>query len=319
MNLRGAIERFLTFCEDERKLSHATIRAYANDLSRARDVLGQDMLVLNFSRGDVDRLIRQLSSNTNWSARTLRRKLATARVFFKWLFDRQLLGIQPAEIRWPTVKTPHRLPRNLSTPEIVRLLVTSKPADARAVSMKGTGKDARLEWDSRTAHLAAEIMTLTGIRVGELVRISVSDLVLEQSKIRIRGKGDRERYVVVPDLETSERIRNYLTLAIERFGQTPSEVLLRTARGCTATDQYVRRTIRKFAEEAGLARRITPHMLRHTAATQLLEAGLDIRILQKLLGHASISTTEIYTHVSDDLLRSQVVGAQIRRRLETYR
>jgi integrase/recombinase XerD len=317
MKMGEAVERFLAFCGEERKLSPATVRAYANDLSGMLQLLGADFPVCSLKGDDSDRLVRQWSSNADWTARTLKRKVATARVFFKWLEGRRLLTASPMDIRWPTVKTPQRLPRNLSTSEIAQLVLAPLQQSSNSTSRKAAR--ASSDWDMRTAHLAVEIMALTGVRVGELVGISGTDLALEQSQIRIRGKGDRERYVVVPDSETSERIRNYISQACERFGCMEPQPLLLTSRGRPASDQYVRRVIRKLAEEAGLVRRITPHMLRHTAATQLLEAGLDVRVLQKLLGHASISTTEIYTHVSDSHLRSKVVGAQVRKRLETYR
>ncbi|MRV70377.1 tyrosine-type recombinase/integrase [Duganella sp. FT92W] len=318
MRMDEAVDRFLAFCGEERKLSPATVRAYANDLSGILQLLGQAFPVCTLKGDDVDHLIRQWSSNADWTARTLKRKLATARVFFKWLDQRRLITVSPGDIRWPTVKTPQRLPRNLSTSEVARLVFSARPTDVRGGVSHAT-RVANADWDKRTALLAVEIMALTGVRVGELIAISTADLMLEQSQIRIRGKGDKERFVIVPDAETSERIRSYLSLVSERFSHVETQSLLRTSRGGPASDQYVRRVTRQLAEEAGLTRRITPHMLRHTAATQLLEAGLDVRVLQKLLGHASISTTEIYTHVSDSLLRSKIVGAQVRRRLEAYR
>lgn len=319
MRIKVAIRRFLEFCGEERKLSAATLRAYSNDLTDMTNILGRTASIVAISTGDIDHLIRSWSANSTWSARTLRRKLATARVFLKWLGERKLLAIKPTDIRWPTVKTPRRLPRNLSASEVARLFHSLPSSDSASRHIPDSVRATNAEWDRRTAHLAAEIMTLTGVRVGELVRISPMDLVPDQGQIRIWGKGGKERYVVVPDAETSERIGSYMAQVHERFGADQPQPLLRTSCGKPASDQYVRRILRRFAEDAGIARRVTPHMLRHTAATQLLEAGLDVRVLQKLLGHASISTTEIYTHVSDSLLRDKIVKAQVRKRLEAYR
>jgi integrase/recombinase XerD len=227
--------------------------------------------------------------------------------------------MNPLERLHLEIKLPKRLPRNLQTDEI-RRLVAIKPESIISNSHKRDHSiPTRLEWDRLTARLAIEVMALTGVRVGELVRIELPDMNHVLQQIRVLGKGNRERYVSFPDLVTMKRLQEYRRYAIARFGRKDQATLFLNGLGRSANEQYIRRVIREFAEAASLDRRITPHMLRHTAATQLLEAGLDIRFVQKLLGHASITTTEIYTHVADHALRIGIARANVRRRLEMHR
>ncbi|MCG2583586.1 tyrosine-type recombinase/integrase [Massilia sp. TS11] len=317
MILGEACTRFLAYCRDERKLSEATVRAYGLDLQDLRQALGPERPLDALDQAAAEALIHRWATCPRWKASTLKRKLATVQVFIVWLCQRRLLAADPFTAIRPSIKLPKRLPRNLSTSEVAALL---RPAGASpdAGPSGRSRRDMVADWDRRTARLAAEVITLTGIRVGELVQIAPADLRLDQRQIRIRGKGDKERLVVFPDAVTAERIRDYLASARRRFAIEAPQTVFISAHARCASDQYIRRVLRQYASDVGLDRRITPHMLRHTAATQLLEAGLDIRVVQRLLGHASISTTEIYTHVSDQVLHAQIARADVRRRLETY-
>jgi integrase/recombinase XerD len=153
----------------------------------------------------------------------------------------------------------------------------------------------------------------TGARVAELSAIKVADVDAEQGVIRIVGKGDRERRVFVPN----DAIRSLLTRSIGAGAtrRQPDEPLLRLSAGKPASAAAIRSRVARLALDAAITRRVTPHMLRHTAATALLEAGVDIRFVQRLLGHRSIATTQIYTHVSDVALRSAVTAADVCSRL----
>jgi integrase/recombinase XerD len=157
--------------------------------------------------------------------------------------------------------------------------------------------------------LAILLLFTTGMRVAELCALRVSDIDLDRRTLRIRGKGDRERQVFLVSTDVVAELRAYLRE--HKLGGAPHSALLVTATGGGVSTDRVRAGLRRIAEVAGLARRITPHMLRHSAATSLLEAGVDIRFVQRLLGHRSISTTEIYTHVSDESLKQAVVKAKI--------
>jgi integrase/recombinase XerD len=152
-------------------------------------------------------------------------------------------------------------------------------------------------------------MLATGLRVSELVGIRCLDLDSASSSICISGKGSRERTVFVPDHWTLDLLTVYLDVRAGLGIQHP--YLLFNRLGEPMTTAAMRSRLAKAATEAGLQRRVTPHMLRHSAATQLIESGVDIRYVQRLLGHASLSTTEIYTHVTDVALRRVVTEANV--------
>ena len=188
------------------------------------------------------------------------------------------------------VPIPLRLPRDLSGKEVKALLQAAKL--------------------SSTAYVAVLLLVATGLRISELAGVQLSEIDLEQGSIRILGKGSRERYVFLPDQALTVLLRSYLSSRHKGTADLSQRLLL-NARGRPATAACLRYQIGLLAEKAGLARRVTPHMLRHTAATSLLEAGVDIRFVQRMLGHRSIATTQIYTHVSDRALKAAITAANV--------
>lgn len=319
MNLLEACESFLTYCKNERKLSPHTIRAYCGDLNGFAKITGAERRMDEFSEAWIETAAQRWLADPDLKAATVKRRVACIKSLTRWLFRRRLISLNPLERLDLPIKLPKRLPRNLQTSEIGQLLMI-KPESIVAKFQK---TDAlildRKQWDTFTARLAIEVMALTGVRVGELIQIQPQhiDHVLQQ--IRILGKGNRERQVSFPDQVTMNRLQDYRKHVCAHFGPDSYKTLFVNGMGRMANEQYIRRIIRRFASTAQLERRITPHMLRHTAATQLLEAGVDIRFVQKILGHGSITTTEIYTHVADHALRTEITRANIRKRLEMHR
>jgi integrase/recombinase XerD len=156
-------------------------------------------------------------------------------------------------------------------------------------------------------------MISTGIRVGELCTIRVGDVSHDGSTLRIHGKGSRDRIVYITNANLRRDLRQLASFRQKSFGNVAP--LFVNRHGERMRPHSFRSQLRSFAGDAGLQRRVTPHMLRHTAATLLIENGVDIRIVQRLLGHSSIATTEIYTHVSDETLRSTLERANVLGRL----
>jgi site-specific recombinase XerD len=152
-------------------------------------------------------------------------------------------------------------------------------------------------------------MVSTGIRVGELCRLRIDDLSPDAASIRVHGKGSRDRIVYITDAALRARLRTMIEKRRESDALCGSLFLNRN--GLPMKPQSIRSRLRRHAVDVGLSRRVTPHMLRHTAATLLIETGVDIRIVQRLLGHSSIATTEIYTHVSDEALRTTLERADV--------
>lgn len=319
MDLSEACSLFLRYCEVEKKLSSHTVSAYRGDLQQFERRVGFSKSLDEFSEVWINSAIHLWRSDPDLKASTVKRRLATIKVFARWLFQEELIASNITERLRLRIKIPKRLPRNVQTVEMRKLIAVDPEMLAEQVLINGKTLWDRRQWDRLTARLAIEILTLTGVRVGELASIKIQDIDHSARQIYILGKGNRERRVVFPDRVTSTRIRAYRQSVRLRFGNEVTDALLLNGLGRPATDQYIRRIIRVFAENAELVKRVTPHMLRHTAATQLLEAGVDIRFVQKLLGHASITTTEIYTHVADHALRERISRVNVRKRLEIHR
>ena len=153
-------------------------------------------------------------------------------------------------------------------------------------------------------------MISTGIRVGELCKVRIEDVSPDGSSFRIHGKGARDRVAYISDASLQRELRQLVEDRRRRMGGAIGSLFLNRY-GSPMRPQSVRSKLRRYAVEVGLVRRVTPHMLRHTAATLLIETGVDIRFVQRLLGHSSIATTEIYTHVSDEALRTTLERADV--------
>nr|VFK56551.1 MAG: integrase/recombinase XerD [Candidatus Kentron sp. TUN]VFK62894.1 MAG: integrase/recombinase XerD [Candidatus Kentron sp. TUN] len=221
-----------------------------------------------------------------------------------------MLEINPFHKAAIKIKLPSRLPRGLGKEEIRNLLRTplrelgfSKRKDCHSEALLAAARShhGHLQF---TTLLSIELLFATGVRVGELVKIELDDLNLKEGMIYIHGKGDRERVVFLPDRLLTHLLRDYLS---HRASLSPNHArLLVNIRGTPASPQFIRRLVIQTGENTKLTRRITPHMLRHTCATHLLDAGMDMRYVQKLLGHQSITTTEVYTHVSEGKLKELI-------------
>jgi len=319
MQLTEACEQFLSHCEYEKKLSPHSLRAYRNDLGHFTDSVGGNASSENLTATEIEAAAQLWLIDPELKAATVKRRIACIKSMVRWLFRKRLIKANPLENLDLEIKLPKRLPRNLQTAEIKTLLAIKPDGLANETRKEERPALLRRRWDILTARLAIEVMTLTGVRVGELVRVRQSQIDFVLQQIRILGKGNRERLVSFPDPVTTARLERYQKQALYLFGPQPHCTLFVNGLGRPANEQYIRRIVRLYAQAAQLERRITPHMLRHTAATQLLEAGVDIRFVQRILGHGSITTTEIYTHVSDHVLRAEISRANIRKRLEMQR
>ena len=293
MLVREAAEAFILYCGGQRQLSANTIAAYTQDLAEFGRRHGAASVV-GVSGKDLVDYVGYLSAERGLAPATVKRRLACLRSLFGWLKRRAVIEANPFSTVDIRVRIPDRLPRCLTAGEMAGLARTAEHAPP-------------------LTRLAAMLLFSTGARVAELSAIKVADVDAEQGVIRIVGKGDRERRVFVPN----DVIRSLLTRSIGAGAtrRQPDEPLLRLSAGKPVSAAAIRSRIARLALDAAITRRVTPHMLRHTAATALLEAGVDIRFVQRLLGHRSIATTQIYTHVSDVALRSAVTAADVCSRL----
>ena len=268
--------------------SEHTLRAYASDLKDFRRFLA--IHAGPAKSPEIVLAYKQNLSERAASPRTIRRRMACLRGFYKDLVRSGTLAVSPftqVELQMPRAKA---LPRALTRAEAATLAreawrVSAAPRDS-----------------GHATALAVLLLLSVGLRVGELVRLRAGDFDPVGGGLHVHGKGRRERRVFLVD----PRLRAYLAALASADGDAP---LFSPARPWST--QMFRQHLRAFAKQAGIARRVTPHMLRHTAATLLLEDGVDLLFLQRLLGHESISTTALYAHVGDASLRRALEKADL--------
>lgn len=294
MKIVAACQAFLRHCAVERCLSQNTIAAYRQDLAEFEAHFG-NRDVIEVSGQSLVAFAASLKDQRLLAPATVKRRIACLKSMFAWLTRRSHLAINPFSTVEIRIRTPDRLPRCLASGDMTSLVLASEHG----------GSD--------LTKLLMLLLFATGARVGELTSIRMEDVDMERGSIRIVGKGDRERQVYV----TNQKLRSMLCRYVKRHRSKASarDYLLASPAGRRANPASVRGRLRRLSRQAGLSYRVTPHMLRHTAATALLEAGVDMRFVQRLLGHRSIATTQIYTHVSDAALFAAIAKADVCGRL----
>lgn len=291
--LDQACEQFLAHCQSVISLSRHTLRAYTGDLEDFRRFLGGRGKLAAIGKENLRQYILHLRERRKLKETTIKRRVACLKLLFQWARREEMLGANPFDTLNERIRLPKRLPRAIDSGDAARL--------KKAIAL-GEGQE---DYDVLCEKAAVCLLLETGMRVGELASIQVSDVSLADRRIRIHGKGNRQRFAYLLSPAAYAAIRNYLPR--RRQTAANSEYLFVTRKGRAVTPPQVRKALRRIAKRAGIETHVTPHMLRHTCATRWLEDGLDIRYVQKLLGHHSISTTEIYTHVSDQGLRGALM------------
>jgi integrase/recombinase XerD len=291
---------FLAHLELERGLARNTLAAYRGDLAQfGRFLAARGIDAAGATHADLTAFLAAMADpggeSSPASAATLKRKAACLRSFYRHLLRDGSIAHDPtADLRSPP--RGRRLPKVLSRDEVARLLAQPKGADPLAL------RDRAL----------LELMYACGLRVSETVDLLVGDVDLDEAMLRARGKGSKERIVPV-GRQALAALRAYRTRARPVLVGLSSEPhLFVNHRGRRLTRQGLHGIVQAHARGAGLAGRMTPHTLRHTFATHMLAGGCDLRSLQEMLGHADLSTTQIYTHLSADRLKDAYFGAHPR-------
>ena len=281
MALEPALDLFLAHVRVEKGLAANSVEAYGRDLRRYVDHLERmgvgawERVGRAEIRAHLAELVRE-----GLSARSQARALSAIRSFHALLFSEKLAPVDATdEIDSP--RAARRLPELLSHEEIERLLAAPDPRTAAG----------------RRDRAMLELLYATGLRVSELISLGLNDVNLETRVLVARGKGNKERIVPI-GAPAAEAVKAYLAGARERLLRARrSKDLFVTPRGRRLTRQGFAKLLGRYARAAGIRRRISPHKLRHSFATHLLEGGADLRAVQEMLGHADVSTTQIYTHV----------------------
>lgn len=275
------ITQHLQVCKFEKNLSADTLKAYRIDLTQFA-AFAQERAV---DKALLEQYIAHL--NQNFAPRSVKRKLASVHAFYASLEENDILAENPFRRLHLHISYPRELPRSIPE-EVIKLLLQS------------SYQEYRLTWDVWLLRdiLVLELLFSTGMRVSEICRLTPETFRLSTNGLwlLIRGKGSKERVLQLSTPEILTLAERYLTTFEPQVAE--AGCILVNRRGRPLSTQGVRQIIRSRMEAAAIREHITPHMFRHTFATALLDAGVDIRYIQTLLGHSSISTTEIYTHVA---------------------
>jgi len=289
---RGLIQQFVYYLALEKNASPHTCRCYRKDLEGFEDFLKSSGMYLN-PAGDVqiekvDRMaIRKYMSFLHRKNKksSIARKISTLRSFFKYLIREQVIPSNPAKsVSSPKVEK--TLPTTLTVDEAFRLMESPRsiPEKSSEMSKQNGVRDRAI----------LELLYSSGLRVSELVGLNLNQLDSDLGIVRVMGKGRKERIVPV-GVKAIDALKAYLE---GRGGLTGDGPIFINHTGGRLTARTVGRLIKKYARHSGIFRKVSPHSLRHTFATHLLDAGADIREIQEMLGHSSLSTTQRYTHVS---------------------
>jgi integrase/recombinase XerD len=306
MQIGQARDHYVRWLLVTRDLSPHTIRAYDSDIAAFEQYLGVRTSVDQIDHDWLLAFMEEQRANGLATA-SIRRRSSSLRGFCKWLMSCRLLTADPWARAAFVAGRSRKLPRVVPAQDLDRLFRSLQGTAGLEDAAEPAAVLCRP--NEATTLLAVALMVATGVRVGEVVSIACSDIDLQARSLRIVGKGRRERQVFLPNDWIAGLLAAYLATR-DALGLEHPQLLFNLRRH-PLTAPAMRSRLVNAAQEAGLSTRVTPHMLRHTAATQLIEAGVDIRYIQRLLGHASLSTTEIYTHVSDRALRQVVSNADV--------
>ena len=290
---------FVNSRRDERSLGHHTLRAYAQDLRTFTRFTKAHQLNDPLSKDDIPAYHRHLRDELGARPATIERRLVTLKSYYAWREDRNSALPSPFADVHISVKIPRRLPRPIDRETLRAVLQTGEHAIA-ARSARGACNAAPASQSAVTT-LIIKLLIVTGLRISELTNLKVHDVSPDGGQILVNGKGSKERIVFVPNRELQEEFRRYCQMLSEN-GSMGAPLFLNTV-GRRLRAATFRKRLKALSKRLGIAPPLTPHRFRHSAATLLIEEGIDIRMVQALLGHANLKTTEIYARVSNHALR----------------
>ncbi len=284
--LQNLIENYINYCQHQKQLDSKTLKAYRIDLMQFSNAIATEN-VYDITSTLIEDFIRQL--HQKYKPKTVKRKIASLRAFFRHLEYKEIIEYNPFHKIQIRFREPFTLPKTipLHTVEVFLATIYQQHALAKTEHQKKcTLRDIAV----------MELLFATGMRISELCTLKSTDIDLYDKTILIYGKGAKERRLQIGNNDIIEILKEYKDVYNNEISNC--QHFFATSSGNSLSDQSVRRMINKYVNLACIDMHITPHMFRHTFATSLLEADVDIRYIQEMLGHSSINITEIYTHVA---------------------
>ena len=287
------ITKFIEYLEYEKGYSKKTIISYEKDLELFNKYLKENKIT-NINKIDYNTIRKYLGylHDEKYEASSVSRKISALRSFFKYNLKENIITNNPMTLI-SNPKKEKKLPKYLNYEEIEKLLNS-------------------IELDTKEGiqeRLIIELLYSTGIRVSELVNIKIKDIKIHENQISILGKGNKER-IVLFGKKAKDLIKLYMTTYKEYYkGNILNEYLLINKKGKQLTTNKIELIVKDALKKSALKLNISPHTLRHTFATHMLDSGADLKSVQELLGHSSLSTTQVYTHITSDLLRQEYLHA----------
>lgn len=286
--MRNIFNKYIDYLEAERHMSPYTVRNYTSDLYGSEKIKGFFTFLKDKNISSLDKVDRAVLrdylaylTKEELAKPSIARKLSAIRSFYKYLVREKIIPANPIE-NISSPKLDKRLPVFLTVDEVVRLLKApdlTKPHGIRDRAL-------------------LELLYASGLRVSELVHLEMGQINLDTNEIRVWGKGSKERVVLMGE-PAAEALKNYLKKGRPKLlDKKRSSALFVNRYGQRITERTVQRVLEEYAIIANLKKRVHPHVLRHTFATHMLDGGADLRVVQELLGHAQLSSTQIYTHVT---------------------
>ena len=293
MTWNEAIENYANYLRFEKNASENTIEAYVSDLQKLQNFAEQNLASvtpITISYEHLQDFLYQVSK-INYSERTQARWISSIKGFFSFLLEDELREDNPSALL-ETPKLGLYLPDTLSLEEIEKLIsATEENTDL-----------------AKRNRCMIEVLYGCGLRVSELTELQISNINFKENYLKIQGKGDKVRFVPLADY-TADFIKNYINniRSKQKINPKHSDILFLNSRGAQISRQMVFLIIKEIVRKAGIQKNISPHTFRHSFATHLLQNGADLRFIQEMLGHSSITTTEIYTHLNTEELHETIL------------
>jgi len=290
--MQEVFNKYINYLTAERNASRYTVRNYTHDLLdffsylKSREVASLNEVNKQVLRGYLSQLVKD-----DFAKVSISRKLSAIRSFYRYLLREKLVAVSPVAAT-SSPKLDKRLPDFLTPEETVRLL------EAPDLATPQGQRDRAL----------MELLYASGLRVSELVSLDLGQINLNTGEIRVWGKGAKERMVLMGKPATMA-LSAYLSYGRPRLLAKKNNALFVNRDGGRLTERSIQRTLTKYSRIAGISKRVHPHMLRHTFATHLLDGGADLRVVQELLGHANLVSTQIYTHVTKSQAKKVYLSA----------